>query len=227
MSDIRSNPWFEPSFAAQRLDGAARLLPAFCTRLHIFLPQQRQFISSLSSFLLFLACLSSHVSCSLLATVLLLSRRDATDGIYPAVHRFLRNLSIHISSFKLEQLESRARSLAAMSTMTDTSTSTSADVVAPSSKLTFKTEAAPNYSKLEGEGKKVPRPKVGRTFSRYNHLFAIHAKSRPSPLTRSDQTETPNYNGFRNLMALVLSACCCGCEVLAHAYRVQLYRICD
>ena len=89
-----------------------------------------------------------------------------------------------------------------MSTMTDTSMSTSTDV-SSGKKLTFRAEAA----SVETTDKPVARPKVGRTFSRYNHLFAIHAKTRPSPLTRGDQPDAPNYNGFRNLMALVLGMC--------------------
>lgn len=39
---------------------------------------------------------------------------------------------------------------------------------------------------------------------KYNHLFAIHSKSKASCLSSQDATETPSYVGFRNLMVLML-----------------------
>ncbi|RDI79079.1 hypothetical protein Vi05172_g10945 [Venturia inaequalis] len=39
---------------------------------------------------------------------------------------------------------------------------------------------------------------------KYNHLFAIHSKSRASCLTSQDAAETPSFVGFRNLMVLML-----------------------
>jgi len=90
-----------------------------------------------------------------------------------------------------------------MSTMTDTSMSTSADT-SLGKKLTFRAEAASTETADHDKESAPARPKFGRVMSRYNHLFAIHAKTRPSPLTRGDQPDAPNYNGFRNLMALVL-----------------------
>ena len=83
--------------------------------------------------------------------------------------------------------------------------------------------AAVNGTTMETQ-KVAPKPKVR---SMYNHLFAIHAKSRPSPLSRQDQPEAPNYNGFRNLMALVLgmpSPAMCARHMLMNA---QWYRTCD
>jgi hypothetical protein len=88
-----------------------------------------------------------------------------------------------------------------MSTMLDTSLSTSVDV--PETKPTFRSEAGKENAVIAvdtSEQKAV----ATRRYNKYNHLFATHSKSRLSPLTRQDQTETPNFNGFRNLMALVL-----------------------
>lgn len=47
---------------------------------------------------------------------------------------------------------------------------------------------------------------VKKTFvpRKYNHLFAIHSKSRASCLTSQDAEVTPSFVGFRNLMVLVL-----------------------
>lgn len=39
---------------------------------------------------------------------------------------------------------------------------------------------------------------------KYNHLFAIHSKSKASCLTSQDAEETPSFVGFRNLMVLML-----------------------
>ena len=91
--------------------------------------------------------------------------------------------------------------------MTDTSMSTSADT-SLGKKLTFRAEAASTETADHDKESAPARPKFGRVMSRYNHLFAIHAKTRPSPLTRGDQPDAPNYNGFRNLMALVLGLWC-------------------
>jgi len=42
------------------------------------------------------------------------------------------------------------------------------------------------------------------TARKYNHLFAIHAESKASPLSSQDAAETPSFVGFRNLMVLML-----------------------
>jgi hypothetical protein len=86
--------------------------------------------------------------------------------------------------------------------MTDTSMSTSVDM--PENKLKFHNDTNGVAAVVDSPERKAA---TKRTYSKYNHLFAIHAKSRVSPLTRQDQTETPNFNGFRNLMALVLGTC--------------------
>jgi hypothetical protein len=86
--------------------------------------------------------------------------------------------------------------------MTDTSTSTGVDV-SEEKKPSFRNEAPKDAAIAVDAAKRSPV--AGKTYSRYSHLFAIHSKSKPSPLTRQDQTETPNFDGFRNLMALVLS----------------------
>lgn len=46
---------------------------------------------------------------------------------------------------------------------------------------------------------------VRRQQAKYKHIFAIHAHSRTSTLSR-DAPTTPSFLGFRNLMVLVLSA---------------------
>ncbi|KAF2431775.1 diacylglycerol acyltransferase DGAT2 [Tothia fuscella] len=48
------------------------------------------------------------------------------------------------------------------------------------------------------------KPTRRATARKYNHLFAIHAKSKASCLTNQDSTEQPSYAGFRNLMVLML-----------------------
>ena len=94
-----------------------------------------------------------------------------------------------------------------MSTVTDTSMSTATDVSA-GSKVAFRADSSTLNGNNAGVDKVGPRPKVGRTYSRYNHLFAIHAKTRPSPLSRQDLPEATNFNGFRNLMVLMLGSWC-------------------
>ncbi|KAF2836698.1 diacylglycerol acyltransferase DGAT2 [Patellaria atrata CBS 101060] len=53
-----------------------------------------------------------------------------------------------------------------------------------------------NGSALNGSLREIEEPK-------YRHVFAVHAKSRPSMLSK-DAEKTPSFLGFRNLMVLVL-----------------------
>ena len=82
-------------------------------------------------------------------------------------------------------------------TTTFTHTQMATKVEAPVHDFKQKTESAPiEEPTANGKRRFVPR--------KYNHLFAIHSKSKASCLTSQDAEQTPNFVGFRNLMVLML-----------------------
>jgi diacylglycerol O-acyltransferase-1 len=83
--------------------------------------------------------------------------------------------------------------MATTTTFTDTDMATKTE---PPVRDVNTTESAPVGKLGNAKRRFVPR--------KYNHLFAIHSKSKASCLTSQDAEETPSFVGFRNLMVLML-----------------------
>jgi hypothetical protein len=86
-----------------------------------------------------------------------------------------------------------------MATLVDTATATGTENHVGPSRKTYRSNGQ-QLSKKTGTSGKPPRRK-------FNHVFAIHKRAKASPLGK-DADFTPSFFGFKNLMALMLSACC-------------------
>jgi diacylglycerol O-acyltransferase-1 len=84
-----------------------------------------------------------------------------------------------------------------MATLVDTATTTATEIsVGAASRKMQRSNGQTRTEKSE-------RPPDRK----FNHVFAIHKRSKASPLGK-DADSTPSFFGFKNLMALMLSTCC-------------------